>query len=223
MNLARSNVFELPTAANMRARLASLEAENTKLKTGGAEDDSQLAEALAERDRFSKASLALAQMFLAGQSIAEGLEEICDTERARADEAERRAAAASGDARARLALIHARDRRLHEVALEIDGLRAELERVRAEASRAKGEHEAGIASLRAALDVSQADLAAAQARARDLEKQLAALREERAKDGALAIGVAEVCARLAESRAEGWAIAAEIRGILRSLPSHALA
>ena len=66
----------------------------------------------------------------------------------------------------------------------------------------------------------QAELAAAQDRAAELEKQIADIRAERIADAkrALEVSVRE-CARIAGSRAEGWSIAEDILAMIERTPA----
>lgn len=211
MNQARAdNVFELPTARVMRDRLAKVEAENARLRTGPADGASFDADF----------TLHLAQMVVAVSSTVDGLEEMCNVERDRADRAERLVEMGREAAVVSLAAIRERDRRLAGVAAEIESLRGEIIQVREDARRAQEAHDAGIAVLREVLDRRQAELAVAKARAADLERQLAELQAERIIDARRAIEVAvRECASLAASRAEGFGIAEEILALVERTPA----
>lgn len=209
MSAARAdNVFELPTARHMRERLAQVEAQNARLRT-----------APAGTALDASFTLHLAQMVVAVSSAVDGLEEMCNAERERADSAERLVQMGREAAVVSLDALRDRDRRLAEVAAEIEGLRREISEVRADAARAQQAHEAGIALLREMLDRRQAELESAQNRAADLERQLSDIRAERITDARRALEVAvRECASVAASRAEGFGIAEEILAIIERKP-----
>jgi len=211
MSVARAdNVFELPTARHMRDRLAKVEAENARLRTSAVPDGSAI---------DATFTFHLAQMVLAVSSTVDGLEEMCNAERDRADRAERLVDMGRETAVASLAALSERDARLAAVAGEVEALQRELANLRTEAQQAQHAHEAGVALLREMLARRQAELTAAQARAAELEKQIADIKAERIADArrALEVSVKE-CARIAAGRAEGFAIAEEILAIIERTP-----
>lgn len=179
---AAANVIELPTAAHLRKKAN---------------------EAEAELEQFASTVAFAARMFWVAQQTADGLEEICNTEKARAELA--------------AAALAERDDRLRLVAAEIEGLQREVASLRSDLDRQQQAHEMGVAVLRQMLDRRQAELEAAQGRAAELEKQLAELEAARVTDARRALAVAiNECAGIAERRAEGWGIAAEIRDLMVS-------
>lgn len=209
MSAMAANVFELPTARHMRDRLAKVEAENARLRTGAADG--------ATFD--ATFTLHLARMVLAVSSTVDGLEEMCNAERDRADEAERLVEMGRQAASISLVAIEERDRRLASVAAEIEGLRAELVEARTDAARAQAAHEAGVALLREMLSRRQAEIEALQAKAAALEKQLSDIQAERITDARRALEIAvKECAKVAASRAEGYGIAEEILSMIERTP-----
>ena len=166
-----------------------------------------LAEAEKGRVLLAGAGLYLIRALSEAQETARALEAMCDVEKRRADEAE----AAVSVVRVEAArAIRDTESRFGAVAAEIEQLQRQL--------AASHAHATSIALMRAALERRQAELDAAINRNAELEEELAALRAERAADGALAIAVARECAKLAASRAEGFAIAQEILSYIGALP-----
>lgn len=205
---ATAQVIELPHVVRMRQRLAELEAVAAAPPAPVPEPIPDQREEVA---RLNAVAFHMAQMVAAVSSSVDGLEEMCNVEKARADEAELMLAMANAGAQKSLDQISERDRRLAHVAEELAGLRRQIADARAEnESLIEGKAvETGL--LRQTITRLQADLERAQARAKAAEAELEQVRAERDRNKTMARDVALACATFAESRAEGFAIGQDIR------------
>lgn len=205
---ATAQVIELPHVVRMRQRLAELEAVAAAPPAPVPEPIPDQREEVA---RLNAVAFHMAQMVAAVSSSVDGLEQMCNVEKARADEAELMLAMANAGAQKSLDQISERDRRLAHVAEELAGLRRQIADARAEnESLIEGKAvETGL--LRQTITRLQADLERAQARAKAAEAELEQVRAERDRNKTMARDVARACATFAESRAEGFAIGQDIR------------
>lgn len=209
MSAATAQVIELPSAARMRERL--LELEQAVSKPAAEPEPSPALELAADNARLTALTYHLAQMVSAVSSTVDGLEEMCTAEKARADTAEAQLAMANASAAESLEELAAGRVRLAHVEDVVAGLRRQLADAQADSERLRSGHVVEQGCLRATVARLQEELISAKARAEAAEAEVAEVRAAFERNKRMARDVGLACAAFAEARAEGFAIAQEIR------------
>jgi chromosome segregation ATPase len=197
---ATAQICEFPGAAAARKRLAVAAPVREDLE--------------ADLSRLTRSATELFYMVAVLGRTVDGIEQMADAERDRADEAEQLLAESRGASIRAIAARNEIASRLAEVSLEVEGLRAQLAEARDETERERLAHAEGLRLLRDAVKRRQSEIEAARLQCEKMEAELLKARDQVERSKGLALAVGEACAVYAESRAEGFVIAQDIRAAL---------
>lgn len=199
MSAASAQIYELPVAARMRERLAALEAVP------------------APRPDLEQDLARVSQELQNANAIISGMEDMANHEKDRAERAERLLEQGRVASLRALTDIAERERQIAAATLEIADISRQLADAKAENDRQRQAHAAGTAILRATIERQQSELDGARLLLASREREISGLRAQMERERGFAMSVGEACAVYAESRAEGFAIAAEIRAALAGI------